>query len=234
MCPDPAHLLTRRPRKAFSVALQTHFPVCSETAARPSPELPTPGPVRPGRTRDGALAWAPRGLWGREGGPGRGHMEAWSCRQRVSQQVGQPCCPEPQVPGRFQVFSQVWLSQDNRTSKDGCGSSAPKQTKAGPGGHLGHPVDRVQGRTGLPDRDRPLAGLGARHARLPERGLGLEAWVQLFGLSTWHTLIPGLCMGTVPIPNRSRGCPRKDHEGRELQSALGPAPVILGGGEVGG
>lgn len=154
--------------------------------------------------------------------------------ESVSQQAGRPCCPEPQVLGWFQVFSQVWLSQDNRTSKHGRGGSAPKQTKAGSGGHLGHPVDRVQGQTGLPDRDWPLAGLGARHTCLPENGLGLEAWVQLFGLSTGHTLIPGLCMGTAPLPSRGWGCPIEDHVGGGLRSALGPAPVILGGGGAGG
>lgn len=53
--------------------------------------------------------------------------------QKVSQWAGHPSCWEPQVLGCFQVFSQVWLSQDNRTNKERvwCGSSAPKQGQEG-------------------------------------------------------------------------------------------------------
>lgn len=61
------------------------------------------------------------------------------------------------------------------------------------------------------------------------------AWRPGFSCSvSGHTLIPGLCMGTAPLPSRGWGCPREDHVGGGLRSALGPAPVILGGGGAGG
>lgn len=49
--------------------------------------------------------------------------------------------------------------------------------KAGAGGCLGHLVNGVQGQTVLPDRGRPLTGLGAGHTCFQEQGLGFQARV---------------------------------------------------------
>lgn len=212
MCPDPAHLLTRRSRKAFSVARPCrHISLCARRQPpAPSPELQAPHPLTQARKDWGwrLSLGSPRpvGRGRRSGQRAQGSPELRAESESAGRAARLPAAPGV---GWFQVFSQVQLSQDNRTSKDGRGSSDPKQTKAGSGGHLGHPVDRVQGQTGLPHRDRALAGLGARHSRLPEGGLGLEAWLQLLGLSTCRALIPGLCVGTAPIPSRGRAVPER-------------------------
>lgn len=70
--------------------------------------------------------------------------------------------------GYFQVFLQVWLSHDNRTSKDRVWEQCPN---AGSGGCLGHLVNGVQGQIVLPDRRWPLARLGAGHTCFQEQGL---------------------------------------------------------------
>lgn len=65
-----------------SPSLQTRFPVCSEPAV---PRTPGPThPTRPGQEGLGTAPGLPQASGAGQGGPGRGHREAQSCRKRES------------------------------------------------------------------------------------------------------------------------------------------------------
>lgn len=134
----------------FSVAPHCrHIPWCAGPPVLPNP---TPYSAKPGGAGDvpeASQPWLPGSVrWG------RAVQAEGTLRHRAAGQ--KPLLLE--VPGTG--CSQVWLSRDNRASKDELWEQCPK---AESGGHLGHLVSGVQGQTGLPDQGRPLAGLGAGH-----------------------------------------------------------------------